>query len=150
MDISRVLHEIRTNFIKTVGIHILPHINELSIVDNWNDEETGKYIKIRLNKGPELSKEDLNNILSMYLRNLKVHNDCIDLYFYIYDVQGSVKLSDWRNWADCPYCKKGHLEYNDYAAGGENLTVFYKCSRCGKETSRTVEWESIAETILEE
>lgn len=44
--------------------------------------------------------------------------------------------------------EKGHLKYNDYAAGEENLTVFYKCSGCGKETSRTVEWEQIAETIL--
>lgn len=83
MDIIGVLNEIRTNFIKTVGIHIIPYINELSIVDNWNDEKIGKYIKIRLNKCPELSKEDLDNILSMHLRNLKVHNDCIDLYFYI-------------------------------------------------------------------
>lgn len=56
-------------------------------------------------------------------------------------------MADWRNWADCPYCKKGHLEYNGYA-GGEILTVFYRCSGCGKETIRTVEWESIAETIL--
>ena len=56
-------------------------------------------------------------------------------------------MADWRNWADCPYCKKGHLKYNGHAEG-EILTVFFKCSRCGKETSRTVEWESIAETIL--
>lgn len=57
-------------------------------------------------------------------------------------------MGDWRNWADCPYCKKGHLEYNGYA-GGEILTVFYKCSRCGKETHLTGEWGQIAETILE-
>lgn len=31
---------------------------------------------------------------------------------------------------------------------GEILTIFYKCSLCGKETSRTVEGENIAETIL--
>lgn len=57
-------------------------------------------------------------------------------------------MSDWRNWSDCPYCKKGHLQYNGYA-GGEILTIFYKCSRCGKEISLTDEWEKIAETILE-
>ena len=56
-------------------------------------------------------------------------------------------MTDWRHWNNCPYCKKGHLKYNGYAEG-EILTVFYKCSRCGKETSRTVGWESIAETIL--
>ena len=57
-------------------------------------------------------------------------------------------MADWRNWNNCPYCKKGHLKYNDYAAGEESLTVFYKCSRCGKETHSTVEWEKTAETIL--
>ena len=57
-------------------------------------------------------------------------------------------MADWRNWADCPYCNKGHLKYNGYAAG-EILTVFYKCSRCAKETHFTDTWEQIAETILE-
>lgn len=68
--------------------------------------------------------------------------------FIFYDVQRSVKLSDWRNWSNCPYCHKGHLQYNGYAEG-EILTIFYKCSRCGKETSLTGEWEKIAEMILE-
>ena len=58
-------------------------------------------------------------------------------------------MADWRNWADCPYCKKGHLKYNGHAAGTEILTVFFKCSGCGKETQLTVLWETLAETILE-
>lgn len=57
-------------------------------------------------------------------------------------------MCNWKNWCNCPYCGQGHLQYNGYT-GGEILTVFYKCSRCGKEISLTDEWEKIAETILE-
>lgn len=56
-------------------------------------------------------------------------------------------MCNWKNWCNCPYCGQGHLQYNGYA-GGEILTVFYKCSRCEKETSLTGEWEKIAELML--
>lgn len=58
-------------------------------------------------------------------------------------------MADWRNWVDCPYCHKGHLQYNGHAAGTEILTVFYRCSGCGKETQLTVLWETLADKILE-
>ena len=58
-------------------------------------------------------------------------------------------MADWRNWADCPYCKKGHLQYNGHAAGTEILTVFFKCSRCRKETQFTDAWDKISKILLE-
>ena len=57
-------------------------------------------------------------------------------------------MSDWKNWVDCPYCHKGHLQYNGHAAGTEILTVFFKCSRCGKETQFTDAWDKISEILL--
>ena len=32
-------------------------------------------------------------------------------------------MADWRNWADCPYCKKGPQYFLSVAGVGKKLTV---------------------------